>query len=32
MKKPKYHESNNWIEFYGESSGNLCGRTCGLNW
>lgn len=30
--KPVYTENENWIEFYGESAGNVCGAGCGLDW
>lgn len=32
LEKPVYEEAENWIEFYGESDGNICGIGCGLEW
>lgn len=32
LEKPMYNEDANWLAFYGESGGNLCGQTCGLEW
>lgn len=32
MEKTRYEEDENWLEFYGETSGNICGIGCGLEW
>ena len=30
--KPNENETDNWLDFYSEASGDKCGIFCGLDW